>query len=367
MINRFSYWLLPIFSGAVWLGMLLGMIVGWVVDLHREHLVSMDDGQYIPYISDIGATSRFKPMFIALSAVTTASLDLSFLADRWLRHAGRLTPNGSRGQKVLAVLTILFAIVGTAGLILLSIFDVAHHKTLHDSFLLCFLGGYVLSAIFICWEYQRLGIHNRHLRILAVSFWVKLSFVLIEVVLAVIFIALTFTDNTNGGAAVEWVIAVFFAFYVFSFCIDLYPAVHTRHRKHDAEKDGHGNIHSVDGITNGNGIAYDNGNTVHQTTNAPAAAANPSVGAAHDPNLYYGDAYGQSAARATRAPRYNKMNNGASYPAAAADINNTAPVENHGHVGSAFTEGDFEHTGSVGSEGQILELPADAYQPGRAY
>ncbi len=133
------------------------MIIGWVVDAHREHYVSMDADQDVPYISDIGASPRFKPVFIALCAVTTATLDLSFLADRWLRHAGRLTPNGTRGQKVLAVLAILFGLVGTAGLILLSVFDVAHHKSLHDGFLLCFLGGYVLSAIFICWEYQRLG------------------------------------------------------------------------------------------------------------------------------------------------------------------------------------------------------------------
>ncbi|EPE09416.1 fk506 suppressor [Ophiostoma piceae UAMH 11346] len=356
MISRFSYWLLPIFSGAVWLGMLLGMILGWVIDLHREHTISMDDGQYIPYISDIGATSRFKPMFIALSAVTTASLDLSFLADRWLRHSGRLTPNGSRGQKVLAVLAILFAIVGTAGLILLSVFDVAHHHTLHDAFLLCFLGGYVLSAIFICWEYQRLGIHNRHLRILALSFWIKLSFVLIEVLLAIVFVSLTFTDHTNGGAAVEWVIAVFFAFYVFSFCIDLYPAVHTRHAHGDVEKNGTDNIGlSSAERTTGSGAPIADS---HNNNNAPVMAQEQSP--------YYGDAYGQSAARATRAPRYNRMNNNTS-ASNANDINTTAPVENHGPVGSAFTEGDFEHSGSVGSEGQIIELPADAYQPGRAY
>jgi hypothetical protein len=46
-------------------------------------------------------------------------------------------------------------------------------------------GGYIISAIFICWEYQRLGIHYRQHRILRISFWIKLFFILFEVALAI--------------------------------------------------------------------------------------------------------------------------------------------------------------------------------------
>ena len=42
------------------------------------------------------------------------------------------------------------------------------------------MGGYVLSAVFICAEYQRLGVHFREQRILRVSFWVKLVFIIVE-------------------------------------------------------------------------------------------------------------------------------------------------------------------------------------------
>lgn len=45
--------------------------------------------------------------------------------------------------------------------------------------------GYVVSAIFICIEYQRLGIKYRQHRILRMSFWVKLAFIIIEVALAI--------------------------------------------------------------------------------------------------------------------------------------------------------------------------------------
>lgn len=40
--------------------------------------------------------------------------------------------------------------------------------------------GYIISAIFICAEYQRLGIHFREHRVLRASFWLKLAFILVE-------------------------------------------------------------------------------------------------------------------------------------------------------------------------------------------
>ncbi|CAK7198272.1 hypothetical protein SEUCBS139899_000932 [Sporothrix eucalyptigena] len=357
MPYRLSYFFLPILSGSVWLGMLLGMLIGWVVDTHREHYVSMDADQQVAYISDIGASPKFKPMFIALCVVTTVTLDLSFLADRWLRHAGRLTPNGSRGQKVLASLTIIFAIFGTAGLILLSIFDVAHHKNLHDGFLLLFLGGYVLSAICICWEYQRLGKHNRNMRVLRISFWIKLFFVLVEIVLAIIFVSLTFTNHTNGGAVVEWIIAFIFALYVYSFAIDLYPAVHTRHLKQrfGEKADGMSNStrgeHLEDGMTASHAatMAQDDPVAARELKTANvggyrgygvnSTGATPANG--NVPSSYYDTTYGESAARATRSPRTNKTANG-----------------------SAFVEDSLRANG-----GDTLPLnePQQAYQPSRTY
>ncbi|CAK7270587.1 hypothetical protein SEPCBS119000_004168 [Sporothrix epigloea] len=351
---RPSYFFLPILSGCVWLGMLLGMMIGWVVDTDRKHYVSMDPNQHVAYISDIGASPKFKPMFIALCIVTTVTLDLSFLADRWLRHAGRLTPNGSRGEKTLAVLTICFALLGTAGLILLSIFDVAHHKKMHDGFLLCFLGGYVLSAVCICWEYQRLGKHNRDRRVLRISFWVKLTFVLIEIVLAIIFVGLTFSHHTNEGAIVEWIIAYIFAFYIFSFTIDLYPAVYTRHisqRIHEktggmASSHSDHTVHPSDG-TNASGttIAHDGPITASEMEAARTAdgryrgcsvsgADNMASSAqANIPAGHYDTSYGESAARATRPSRANSAT-----------------------VGTASRET------SLGSHGQ-----QQAYQPSRTY
>jgi len=128
----------------------------------------MKPNQSIAYISDVGAES-LKPLFIAGSCVTTIFLDASFLSERWLRHRGRLAKNTTRTEKVLSALSMVFALIGTAGLILLSIFDILRHHKLHDIFLLLFIAGYVFSAICICWEYQRLGIRKCSSIILSIS------------------------------------------------------------------------------------------------------------------------------------------------------------------------------------------------------
>ncbi|KJK77946.1 hypothetical protein H634G_06913 [Metarhizium anisopliae BRIP 53293] len=255
----FSYWLLPVFSSLVWLGMLLGMLLHWIVDTDRRIYPSMERGGSIAYISDIGA-QKLKPLFIAGSAVTVVLLDLAFLAERWLRHRGRLVRNQSSGERALVWLSILFALVGAAGLILLSIFDTWRHKKLHDVFLLLFIGGYWLSAVFICWEYQRLGIKNRQYRILRSSFWIKLAFILVELVLAIVFVSTTFTHNNNVAAVFEWVIAFVFTFYVASFIIDLKPAIYTKSHAARFEKthqmeDGL-DVNGRNGLT-GNGFVAD--------------------------------------------------------------------------------------------------------------
>lgn len=161
----------------------MGLLIHWCA-AGKPHYASMGAGQNIAYISDVGAQS-LKPLFIAGSCVTTIFLDLSFLSERWLRHRGRLAKNTTTSEKVLSILSLVFAAIGTAGLILLSIFDTLRHPKLHDVFLLLFIAGYIISAICICAEYQRLGIHFREHRVLRNSFWIKLAFILIELVLAI--------------------------------------------------------------------------------------------------------------------------------------------------------------------------------------
>jgi hypothetical protein len=254
--------------------------------------------------TDVGAQG-LKPLFIAMSTVTVVSFDIAFILERYLRHTGKLTPNTSIWQKIYSILSIIFAIAGAAGLILLSIFDTLRHPHLHDIFLVVFIGGYILSAIFICWEYQRLGIHFRQHSILRYSFWVKLAFILLELALAIAFGVTQQKDMWNTAAVLEWTIAFIYFFYVLSFFMDFMPAVRSKnHQSHETEmnmadheagmttrrgdgaaygeRDYHGgaattpsNGHSI----NGNGYANFNGHVAEGSTDAvyqkPVGAAPP--------------------------------------------------------------------------------------------
>lgn len=219
----------------MWLSMLLSLLLLWVTE-GEPHLPSMGANQHIAYISDTGAF-KYKPLFIAGSVVTVVCLDIGFFAERWLRHTGRLAKNTSWTQKILSIMSLLFALAGAAGLITLSILDTYHHPHAHDIGLGIFIIGYIISAIFLCAEYQRLGIHYRHHRILAISFWIKLFFIIAEIILAVVFIAMSATERYNVAAIFEWIVSFVFTFYVFSFIVDLLPSVRTKSHLPQGHKD----------------------------------------------------------------------------------------------------------------------------------
>ncbi|KAE8376824.1 Frag1/DRAM/Sfk1 family-domain-containing protein [Aspergillus bertholletiae] len=232
-----SFWIFPVISAFMWIAMLLAMLGSWAAQGSPVY-PSMEKGQTIAYISDIGAQG-LKPLFIAGSVITVVFLDLSFISERWLRHAGQLVPNKGRLDKACAILSIFFSIAGALGLILLSIFDTLRHPDMHDGFLVMFLVGYIISAILICAEYLRLGIFYRSQhRVLFASFVIKLLFIVIEIALAIAFAVLgkKGPSKRNAAAVLEWVIALIFTFYVLSFVVDLLPSVRTRRHVPQGEK-----------------------------------------------------------------------------------------------------------------------------------
>jgi hypothetical protein len=172
-------------------------------------------------------------MFIAMSAVTVVTFDLAFIFERWLRHSGKLAANTSHWQKIYSICATIFAIIGAAGLILLTIFDNKRHPTLHYVFLGIFIIAYIISAIFICSEYQRLGIHypsSEH-SILRISFWIKLFFIVTEICLAIAFVVCSKMHISNVAAILEWLVSFIYCFYVFSFFIDFLPATRSKHHQ----------------------------------------------------------------------------------------------------------------------------------------
>ncbi|KAF4555336.1 Frag1/DRAM/Sfk1-like protein 1 [Elsinoe fawcettii] len=229
----FPYFIFPLLSAVVWTGTLLGMLIYWVAD-GRPIYPSQQPGQSIAYISDVGA-QLLKPLFIAGSAVTVVSFDLVFINEQILRHRGRLAPATSKSEKILGALASVASIFGGAGLVLLSIFDTLRYARVHRAMLAVFIVGYLLTAIFVCAEYQRLGMHQRQYRILRASFWIKLSWCLLFLGLAIgknhypeSFVVTQTRDMWNTAAIIEWVIGFLFAIFVATFAIDFLPAMRTR-------------------------------------------------------------------------------------------------------------------------------------------
>jgi hypothetical protein len=122
----------------------------------------MGSDQTVPFISDIGA-QNLKPLFITGATVTAIFLDCAFASERWLRYQAHSAKNTAATDKALAALTIVFAVVGTVGLIMLTIYDTLHYNTAHGVFLGVFVCGFILSAIFMCWEFHRLEDRERRI------------------------------------------------------------------------------------------------------------------------------------------------------------------------------------------------------------
>ncbi|KAF4120179.1 Frag1/DRAM/Sfk1 family [Geosmithia morbida] len=269
-----SYWWLPIIACVTWTATLLGMMLWWFVTVHQKVLVTMDGPMPLPYMSDIGALS-LKPLFIAGSTVTVVAFSLAFAAERWLRHRGRLALNVSKNEKILAVLATIFAIIGSAGLILLTVFDTLRHHTLHYAFLGVFIGGFIISAIFVCWEYQRLGSKYPEYPLLRVSFFIKLVFIFIEASLVIAFGVLTLVDDLVHAAYLEWTISFLFGFYALSFTVDLWPARRTKEHIKRFTRHGQYSSSEMEEAVDMPDGSYPLGTRANQTT-VTAAGANGS-------------------------------------------------------------------------------------------
>ncbi|KAJ7733426.1 Frag1/DRAM/Sfk1 [Mycena maculata] len=222
--NKAHWWYvwIPAFGAFIWFGTILSMLVTWLAQggTSRPRYSSQDES--IAYISDVGA-DILKPLFVTGCCITAVSFFMSLVVERYLRHSGRLIPNMRRREKVFSVFAVFGSLLGGAGLILLSIFDTKRHPSLHRSFLLVFMVGVILSALFTIIEYRWISKDFRYLRQLRTAYIAKGTIAGILVVLAVAFGICLFVA-LNPGAVLEWTISFGFTFYLLTFYYDLRQA-----------------------------------------------------------------------------------------------------------------------------------------------
>ncbi|RDB25519.1 Protein sfk1 [Hypsizygus marmoreus] len=217
--QHLTYVWIPLFGAFIWFGTLLSMLITWLAS-GRPKYISQEGS--IAYISDVGA-DILKPLFIAGGAITAVAFFLSLFIERLLRHSGRLLPNMRRRERVFAILSVLSSFLGGCGLILLTIFDTKRHTTLHRVFLLLFMVGVALSAIFTVVEYRWISREFVGVRQLKISYMLKAIIVGILILLAIAF-GVALYQSYNTGAVLEWTIAFGFTFYLLTFYYDLRQA-----------------------------------------------------------------------------------------------------------------------------------------------
>ncbi|KAH8100069.1 Frag1/DRAM/Sfk1 family-domain-containing protein [Cristinia sonorae] len=234
MPHSHQHWLyvwIPLVGAVVWFATLLALLVTWLAQ-GRPKYVSQEGS--ITYISDVGA-DILKPLFIVGCVITGVSFFLALSIERWLRHSGRLVPNMRTRERVFSVLAILASFVGGAGLILLSIFDTKRHPSIHRLFLLIFILGVGLSAIFTVIEYRWISHDFYEIRKLKIAYRVKGTIATLLILLAVAF-AVALYQAKNVGAVLEWVIAFGYTFYLLTFFYDLRMAKGVRKGEMDRDR-----------------------------------------------------------------------------------------------------------------------------------
>ncbi|KAF7960954.1 hypothetical protein EAE96_000625 [Botrytis aclada] len=242
MWQIFSYWMIPTASAIIWfttLNALLGAFIVFPPHDHSNPAVAAQppypsmSSQFhsVPYISDIGATKEMQPIFVVGCVLTTFLLAGCFVAERALRHKGRLVRNTDTTERVVACLSIASAAIGSMGLIFLSIFDVFRYKTIHNIMVGLFISGYVISAFLQFWERYRMGCKYRDTHAnLMVSAYTKLAFITLEGVLGLAYWYVIIAKNWDAGAAIEWAVAYVFCFYILSYLFDFLPALNTKEK-----------------------------------------------------------------------------------------------------------------------------------------
>lgn len=225
-LHRHQHWVyvwIPLITSFVWFGMLWAMLITWLAQ-GRPKYVSQDGK--IAYISDIGA-DILKPLFITGASITGVGFFLCLVVERLLRHTGRLPPAMRRRETVFNYLSIFGSLAGAVGLILLAVYDTKRHTKAHRGFLLLFMLGVTISAIFTIIEYRWISENFRELRKLKIAYIAKAVITTILVLMAIAF-AVALYKSTDTGAVLEWAIAFGFTFYLLTFFYDLRQTKHFR-------------------------------------------------------------------------------------------------------------------------------------------
>jgi Frag1/DRAM/Sfk1 family len=225
MFGILHHWGLPIVACATWWGMLIALLVCWSLQGFPVYswMEPNKHHQTILYISDIAATN-LQPIFISCASAQALFFMLTLIAERYLRHAGRLLPNWKRKEKLLAGFAIGFGFIGQLGIIFVSTFNTHSFPEVHVAFLCVFIVFLGLSAICTGCELYILDKAYVTYKSFKISYIFKAIWWIISLGLAIAFAVCSRHHQPNAAAVCEWTLSFLYGFYLLSFVYDLWPA-----------------------------------------------------------------------------------------------------------------------------------------------
>ncbi|PWZ00464.1 hypothetical protein BCV70DRAFT_199742 [Testicularia cyperi] len=226
------YYLFPILTFAAWTTAIVGLLALWSRDNFREYEV---EEASIVFISDVGASH--KTFFIIFCALTAAFYILTTFAERHLRHTRRIPGSIRKKQTYLDIASVCCAIIGSAALVLLSVFDAFNYSTVHWSMTLIFVVFVALSVLMQVLQVFSLSHDHDRLATLKVIAIIKTLILSLAIAGAIAFIVLygVCRGNANPGdnkcdrvvsaaAVCEWAIAFLLDIFFLTYLVDLWPA-----------------------------------------------------------------------------------------------------------------------------------------------
>lgn len=332
------YYLLPILTFASWTTAIVGLLALWAHDQFREYEVSEAS---IVFISDSGAAHR--TFFIIFCALTAAFYILTTFAERHLRHQRRIPGSVRKKQTIYDILSVVFAIIGSLALVMLSVFDAFDYSRVHWSMTLIFVVFVALSVFFQVLQIFSLSHDHDRLATLKVMAIIKAIILALAIAGAIAFIILygicrgdAYPGNNrcdrivSAAAVCEWAIAFLLDIYFLTYVVDLWPA-HKRAQKGLSEDGtmvenkqlakeqhaaaGHPNApYAIDGVRENNTYypseAAQQYHSQHGVQPAPAgmAANETSPSAAHStlPNSERGSLYQTPMTEARQNPAHTE-------------------------------------------------------------
>lgn len=232
------YYLLPILTFCFWTTAIVGLLGLWVHDGYERY---QRTEATIVFISDVGAAHR--TFFIIFCALTATFYILTTFAERHLRHQRRIPGSIRKKQTVLDIFSVICAIIGSLGLLFLSIFDAFDYSRVHWSMTVVFIVFVALSVLFQTLQVFSLSHDHDRLKTLKVMAVIKALILGLAIAIAIAFAA-TYgvcrgdvnpgdqrCDRIVSAAAVcEWTVAFILDIYFLTYVVDLWPA-HKRAQK----------------------------------------------------------------------------------------------------------------------------------------